>query len=127
MIRGATLLVALALAGELVVTLTHLPVPGPVVGMLLCFVLLRRRHVGDEAPLVRAGEALLRHLQLLFVPAGVGIVAYLATLRADALPIAVALVGSWLLGLLAVGWCAVGLERLTGRPHDDLPGDGATT
>ena len=40
MIRGATLLVALALAGELVVTLTHLPVPGPVVGMLLCFVLL---------------------------------------------------------------------------------------
>lgn len=119
MIRGLTVLVCFQLVGEILVRVADLPVPGPVVGMVLCFGWLQWRRVGDAAATVRAGSALLKHLQLLFVPAGVGIVAYLATLRADALPIAVALLGSWLLGLVAVAWTAVGLEavqrRIVGR------------
>ncbi|WP_168929299.1 CidA/LrgA family protein [Nocardioides sp. GY 10113] len=121
MIRGLTYLIGFQILGELVVGILEVPVPGPVVGMLLCFVALRIRRTGDDAPIVRASTALLRHLQLLFVPAGVGIVAYLGVFRDDALPIAVAMLGSWLLGMGAVGWTAVGLERLTGRPRDDLP------
>ncbi|WP_141015349.1 CidA/LrgA family protein [Nocardioides sambongensis] len=121
MIRGLTYLIGFQVVGELVVRIADVPVPGAVVGMLLCFAWLRRTRAGDDTALVRAGSGLLRHLQLLFVPAGVGIVAYLSTLRADALPISVALVGSWLLGLVAVAWTAIGLERLTGAPHDDLP------
>lgn len=120
MIVGLTWLVGLQLLGELVVRVLDLPVPGPVVGMLLLFVLLRLRR-DEDGPIVRAGSALLRHLQLLFVPAGVGVVAYLGVLGRDALPIGVALVGSWLLGLAVVGWTAVVLERLLGRPRDDLP------
>lgn len=120
MIVGLTWLVGLQLLGELVVRVLDLPVPGPVVGMLLLFVLLRLRR-DEDGPIVRAGSALLRHLQLLFVPAGVGVVAYLGVLGRDALPIGVALVGSWLLGLAIVGWTAVVLERLLGRPRDDLP------
>jgi putative effector of murein hydrolase LrgA (UPF0299 family) len=61
-----------------------------------------------------AADALLPHLQLLFVPAGVGLVAYGAVLREDGPAIGVALVGSWLLGLAAVGWTAQLLTR--GRP-----------
>ncbi|MEQ6900604.1 CidA/LrgA family protein [Nocardioides sp. YIM 152588] len=121
MIRGLTWLIGFQILGEVVVGLFDLPVPGPVVGMLLCFVVLQVRRTGDDAALVRAGGGLLRHLQLLFIPAGVGIVAYLDTFAEDALPIAVAMLGSWLIGLAAVGWTAVGLERLTGRPRDDLP------
>lgn len=120
MIVGLTWLVGLQLLGELVVRVLDLPVPGPVVGMLLLFVLLRLRR-DEDGSIVRAGSALLRHLQLLFVPAGVGVVAYLGVLGRDALPIGVALVGSWLLGLAVVGWTAVVLERLLGRPRDDLP------
>lgn len=111
MITGLTWLLACQLAGEVVVRLLDVPVPGPVVGMLILFVLLRVRRAGDDATVVRAGQGLLRHLQLFFVPAGVGVVAYLATLRDNALPIAVALVGSWLLGLAVVGWTTVLLER----------------
>lgn len=123
MIRGVTVLLGFQLAGEIVVRVADLPVPGPVLGMLFCFVWLRWRQVGEDASVMRAATGLIKHLQLLFVPAGVGIVAYLATLRADAGPIAAALLGSWFLGLMAVAWTAIGLERLTGTPHDDLGDD----
>lgn len=55
-----------------------LPIPGPVVGMLLLFAAL----VMSPRLLERieaTGSELLRHLSLLFVPAGVGIVASAAT------------------------------------------------
>jgi holin-like protein len=110
-ITGLTWLLACQLVGEVVVRLLDVPVPGPVVGMLVLFVLLRVRGVGDDADVVPAGQGLLRHLQLFFIPAGVGVVAYAATIRDNALPIAVALLGSWLAGLLVVGWVTVLLER----------------
>jgi holin-like protein len=114
-ITGLTWLLACQLAGEVVVRLTDAPVPGPVVGMVLLFALLQLRRGGEQPSVVRVADLLLRHLQLLFVPAGVGIVAYGAVLRHDALPIAVALLGSWLAGLAAVGWTTVWLERVLRR------------
>lgn len=111
MIAGLTWLLACQLVGEVVVRVLDVPVPGPVVGMLVLLVVLRVRRTGDDASVVRAGQGLLRHLQLLFVPAGVGVVAYAATIRQDLLPLAVALVGSWLLGLAVVGWTTTLLER----------------
>ncbi|MBM0125650.1 CidA/LrgA family protein [Pimelobacter simplex] len=120
MIAGLTWLLAFQVLGEVLVRVLDVTVPGPVAGMLLLFVFLRLRRYGDDGSIVRAGSALLRHLQLFFVPAGVGVVVYLAVLRDHALPIAAAVLGSWLLGLVVVGWTAVGLERLLGKPRDDL-------
>ena len=111
MVTGLTWLLACQLVGEVVVRATGLPVPGPVVGMVVLLVLLRVRGAGEDATVVRAGDGLLRHLQLLFVPAGAGVVAYLGVLRADALPVVVALVGSWVLGLAVVGWVTALLAR----------------
>lgn len=122
MIAGITWLIAFQLVGEFIVAVTGISVPGPVVGMLLLFAFLRLRRYDDSGSIVRAGSTLLRHLQLLFVPAGVGVVAYLGLLGEDAVPIVVASVASWFIGLVVVGWTAVGLERLLGRPRDDLPG-----
>lgn len=99
------------LVGEVAVRLTGLVVPGPVVGMVIFLVLLRWRDPSPRSGLVRAPEVLLRHLQLLFVPAGVGIVVHLGVLRAEALPIAGGLWLSWLLGLAATGWTAALLVR----------------
>lgn len=115
MITGLTWLLACQLAGELLVRLTDAPVPGPVVGMVLLFGLLQLRRDAEQSSVVRVADLLLRHLQLLFVPAGVGIVAYGAVLRHDALPIAVALLGSWLAGLAVVGWTTAWLERAPRR------------
>ena len=103
-IIGLTWLLLCQLIGEVIVRLTGAPIPGPVVGLVLLFVVLRVRDTPDEAPVVRTADALLRHLQLLFVPAGVGVVVYLSTLPADAAAIATALLVSWVVALAVVGW-----------------------
>lgn len=121
MILGLTWLIGFQLLGEVTVRLLDLTVPGPVVGMLYLFVFLRIRQPSETSPVLRAGSGLLRHLQLFFVPAGVGIVDYLGALGEDWLPITVAMLGSWFVGLVVVGWTAVGLERLLGQPRDDQP------
>lgn len=121
MILGLTWLIGFQILGEVAVGVFDLPVPGPVVGMLFLFVFLRFRRPPATSPVLRAGSGLLRHLQLFFVPAGVGVVAYLGVLGDDWLSITVAMLGSWLIGLVVVGWTAVGLERLLGQPRDDQP------
>ncbi|WP_372727604.1 CidA/LrgA family protein [Nocardioides sp.] len=115
MITGLTWLLGCQLLGEVFVRLTDAPVPGPVVGMVILFVLLQVRRSGDDATVVRAAHGLLRHLQLLFVPAGVGVVVYLTRIREDALAITVALGVAWLLGIAVVGWSTVLLERWGAR------------
>lgn len=115
MISGLTWLLACQLIGELLVRLTDAPVPGPVVGMIVLFVLLRVRRSGDDATVVRAADGVLKHLQLLFVPAGVGVIVYLGTIRDHLLPIVVALVVSWFVGLVVVGWSTQLLERMGRR------------
>lgn len=117
MITGLAWLVGFQLVGELVSEVLDLPVPGTVIGMLLCFAWLRWRRTPDDAPVVRAATALLGHLQLFFIPAGVGVVAYLTLLRDHAVPIALALGGSWFLGLVVVGWSATWLDSRFGRPR----------
>lgn len=118
MIVGLLWLLSCQLVGELAVRLTDIPIPGPVVGMVLLLLVLHLRHVDEDSPVVRAGNFLLSHLQLFFVPAGAGVVVYLGVLREHALPIAVGLLGSWLLGLAAVGWTVTLLTRV----RADLPG-----
>ena len=114
MVVGLTVLLVCQLLGEIVVRALGLPVPGPVVGMLLLLLVLRVRRPGPESGLVRAPRALLRHLSLLYVPAGVGVVAFLPLLGREAVPVAGGLVVSWAAGLLATAGVAALLLRLTG-------------
>lgn len=66
--------------GEGIAYALHLPIPGPVIGMImLFFALVLRPSLLDTIQAV--GDELLRHLSLLFVPAGVGIFVAAATLQ----------------------------------------------
>ena len=123
MIKGLLALLGCQFLGEAIVQASGVPIPGPVVGMVLLFTYLQIRSTPDEAAVVRTGQGLLTHLQLYFVPAGVGVIVYVAVLRDDALPIGVALLGSWVLGLAVVGWGTVLLSRLLPRrtPSSDAP------
>jgi len=103
MIAWITVLLACQLAGEGAALVLGLPVPGPVIGMVLLFVGLTVRG-GVPEGLRDAAGGLLRHLSLLFVPAGAGVAAHVARLEGEALPIAAALVLSTLAALLATGW-----------------------
>jgi holin-like protein len=108
---GLLVLLSCQLVGELAVRLTGLPLPGPVVGMLVFLVVLAVRRPPPSDPLVAVPQRLLAHLQLLFVPAGAGVVVYLDTLRSSALPVAGGLWLSWLLGIAVTGLLASALLR----------------
>jgi holin-like protein len=119
---GITLLLCYQLAGEALVLAFGLPLPGPVLGMLLLLLTLVLREsavLATEAP----AEALLGHLSLLFVPAGVGVMVHTQRLGGEWLPIAVALVVSTLLTLVAVALTMRQMVRWLGLGAGDHAGD----
>ena len=87
---GLVWLLVFECAGEALARLLSLPIPGPVVGMVLLFVTLRVRGNVPEG-LGSAAGGLARHLSLLFVPAGVGVMVYTARLENEGVAIAAAL------------------------------------
>jgi putative effector of murein hydrolase LrgA (UPF0299 family) len=108
MIRGLLVLLICQLIGEFVVTSLGVPVPGAVVGMVILLIALRIRRPGPRSSVVKTADGLLSHLQLLFVPAGVGVVAYLPLLAGAWLPILGALVIGWLAALVTTAGAGVG-------------------
>lgn len=94
--------------------LLHLPVPGTVIGILLLLAALVA--IGRvPAPLAKTAELALSHLNLLYIPAAVGVVAYTSLLGKDAVAIAVALVVSAFVGMMVAGWTF----QLVARKRDD--------
>lgn len=103
MIWVLTVLLVYQLAGEVLVVLLDLPVPGPVMGMVFLFVtLLIRGSVPEQ--LRTTAQGLLRHLSLLFVPAGVGVMVHFSLVADVWLPVLVTLVLSILITLGVTGW-----------------------
>ena len=107
MLAAISCLVGCQLMGEVIREATHLPVPGPVIGMSLLAAILtiRYRGAGRAVPptLVRTAEALISVMGLLFVPAGVGLIADAHLIREQWLPILAALLGSTVLGVVVTG------------------------
>ena len=102
----ATLLVFQTI-GEGLAYAFALPVPGPVIGMVLLFgyLLIKKDAAQQLAPV---SLELLKHLSLLFIPAGVGIMVYAQRVADEWLPIAAALLVSTIVSIavtaLVVKW-----------------------
>ena len=111
MIGAIAALLLMQLVGTLLVQFTHIPLPGPVVGMLLLFVWLLWR---GSAPLALKSTTrpILENLSLLFVPAGVGIIAHWRAAAGQAWQIAFVLVVAAAVTLLVTAWT---LHWLLGR------------
>ncbi|WP_417534576.1 CidA/LrgA family protein [Marinobacterium stanieri] len=109
MLMGLLILLVCQLLGEWLVLALALPVPGPVMGMVLMLVaLILMRRVPD---MIRTpSEGLLRHLALLFVPAGVGLTVHAELIAKEWLVILVALVLSTVVTIIVT---ALVLKRLT--------------
>jgi holin-like protein len=118
MLVAITVLLVYQLIGEIFVVAFGLPIPGPVIGMALLFVsLIIRGSVSED--LGSTANGLLRHLSLLFVPAGVGVMAHLNRLASEWLPITVSLVLSTLLTIAVTAIVMRGL--LARRVHGKRP------
>jgi holin-like protein len=118
MIRGIAVLLLFQLLGESLVFLTGLAVPGPVIGLTLLFLALpaTKRYSPDTfAHVDRTAEMLLANLGLLFIPAGVGVVALWGIVGGQPLAIGVVLVVSAILTLAVTVWTFILTRRLSRR------------
>jgi holin-like protein len=102
--------VALNAAGDWLVHATHLPVPGSVVGLIALAALIEVR-VLPIAWVRAAAEVLVRHLALLYVPAGVALLAYWGAVRHDLVAITAAALASLAAVLLVVAHTVQRLEH----------------
>jgi len=111
-LRGFAWLLALQSAGELISQAMHLPIPGPVVGMVLLLLALSFEQV--RKPVGECAEFLLSHLSLLFVPVGVGVMTHLSLISEYGLRMLLVIVISTLIGLAVT---ALMLQALIKRPR----------
>lgn len=116
MLQTFAILLVFQSVGEVISYAMRLPVPGPALGMILLFGWL----VFDDRllPIIQGTTSeLLKHLSLLFVPAGVGIMVHANRIEGEWMPILVALVVStW----LAIATTAV-VTRMLMRKRTDAP------
>ena len=82
MLTNLCVIVLFEVAGDFCQQLTGLPIPGPVIGMaLLLSALILRGRLPDALDSV--ATSLLSYLPMLFVPAGVGIMAHFDLIKAQ--------------------------------------------
>ncbi|SEQ48869.1 Putative effector of murein hydrolase LrgA, UPF0299 family [Devosia sp. YR412] len=119
MVAGFVVLILCQLAGEALVGLLRLAVPGvalpgPVVGMVLLLVLLcvGRKQAGT---VISVANGLLGVLSLLFVPSAVGIMQHGELIKTWGFQLLVAVVASTLLTLLVTVGAFLLTEKLMAR------------
>jgi len=100
--------------GEVVARLGLVPVPGPVLGLLLLYLSLTLRgSLPDD--LGALADRVLQVLGMLFVPAGVGVIAYLDLLRTEIVPIVASVVGGTAITILVTAavakWFSAPVEK----------------
>lgn len=103
MIRQLAILFGCLALGELVIQLTHIPLPSSILGMLLLTLLLKLKVIRLEW--VRSiSEFLVSNIGFFFVPPGVAIMLYFDIIKAQFWPIVGASVASTVLVLAVTGW-----------------------
>jgi holin-like protein len=117
MLTSLTTLLGCQLAGEILVRLMDLPVPGPVLGLVIMLAALAVRGGAPDA-LRDTANGLLKHLSLLFVPAGVGIMLHFERIGAEWL----ALIGAVMLST----WATIAVSAVVFRIVARLVGAEAT-
>jgi putative effector of murein hydrolase LrgA (UPF0299 family) len=115
MLKWMVVVLGLQFVGELSASLLELPIPGPVIGMILLFLLLLKLG-GLPKDLNRLADGLLSNLYLYFIPATVGVTTHIALISNQWLPIVTAVVVSSVLAMIVAGWI---MQGLAAKDDDD--------
>ena len=104
-IVGAVLVFAAYYLGLVIVNVSYLPIPGPLMGL---FLLLAMLFVFPqlEVHTARFVTFPLKHMPLLFIPAVLGVSIYWADIQANALAIAIAIILTTSISLGVTAWFA---------------------
>lgn len=117
MIRQLAILFGCLALGELIIYLTHIPLPSSIIGMLLLTLLLKLKVIRLEW--VRSiSDFLVSNIGFFFVPPGVAIMLYFDIIKAQFVPIVVASIISTVLVLAVTGWVHQFYGKAKDKAHD---------
>jgi len=111
MLHAFAILLSLQLAGEALVRALSLPLPGPVAGLSLLLVWLIAKLPLPQS-MDETADGILKHLSLLFVPAGVGLVQQLPLLRDEGWKLLIVILVSVAVSLVATAVTFAALAKL---------------
>lgn len=125
MLFGIAIILLCQLTGEALSHALSLPIPGPVLGMVFMMLFLwlkENMNPFSSGPAFysteNTGKYILANMSILFVPASVGIIDKFDILSQYSGTLAVALVASTLLALLASAYTFILVARLTNSIED---------
>ena len=110
MIRQCAILFGCLALGELIVYLTHIPLPSSILGMLLLTFLLKTGWIKLQW-VQGLSDFLVANIGFFFVPPGVALMLYFDLIQAQFWPIVCATVVSTVLVLAVTGWVNQMLTR----------------
>lgn len=125
MLYALAALLCCQLAGEIFVRALGLAVPGPVVGMMLLAVLMLVK-APLPSELGSTVDTLLKHLSLLFVPAGVGVIQHFDRLRGEGVQLFAVVLLSTAITLAVTALVFTGVARLMNGGGSSPPGTPST-
>lgn len=112
-LNGLACFMAFQLLGEAISLYFMLPIPGPVIGLLMLFALLLI--IGKQnAALNHSADVILKHLSLLFVPAGVGLMTLFSQLQGQWLTMLVVIVAGAIITMLSTAVIMALVNKLIG-------------
>ena len=114
-LRGICIIFAVSFLGDCLKSLIPLPVPASIYGLVLMFLLLVTGLVSLESVEAPAGF-LIGIMPVLFIPAGVGLMASWGSIRKMLLPALVIVVGSM---LVVMGVAGRVTDRLIRKEEDE--------
>jgi holin-like protein len=121
LLHTVLVLIALQCAGDLIAAAASVPIPGMVIGLVLLLAGLgiRGRRLGPQRAvphaLARIAETLHGHFGLLFVPAGVGVLANIGRLAANGPALLAAVLCSTALTIAVTATIAAGRDPVSSR------------
>lgn len=106
--------------GEIAARSGILPLAAPVTGLILLYAELTiRGELPDELGVL--ADRVLQLLGMLFVPAGVGVIAHLNVLKSEAIPILAAVIGGTAITLVVTMLVANWIAFPAAKARDDKP------
>jgi holin-like protein len=103
LLRQFLIILIVCFTGEVLSKVVHIPLPGSIIGMILLFICLISGILKLEM-IEEISKFLLDHLAFFFIPAGVGLLAYVGILKENLMPILVICFITTFLVMIVTGW-----------------------
>ncbi|HAS80377.1 MAG TPA: CidA/LrgA family protein [Fusobacteriaceae bacterium] len=102
MIKQYAIIFMVTYIGEIISKLIDFPIPGPVIGMLILFILLERKLISLDL-IEKGATTILLNLAIFFIPPGVAIISALDMLHGNILKIVVTMILTTIITLVTTG------------------------